>query len=200
MNYEYIHPKKEFKAKDIKEAQLFFKNGDFILLSEKEIVDIDVKFYDNLIMGQQEYSPVGKSGFIKCKIDEKKPQYDSFFLYNAKEYVKDKKNYIKQRCINESAISHIRLFNENYWSVTIYGDIIACFEEEYLLLTFQDNKTYGSAEKDYHTINAGNVTKKNVEKILLDFENCDGFEIFPEEIQDIQRKSIMIVLLLFKKV
>ena len=53
-----------------------------------------------------------------------------------------------------------------------------------MILSFQENKAYGSYDKEYHTVNACNLTKSVVEKIGLDFENCDGFDIYAEEIQE----------------
>ena len=186
MSYEYTCPKKQFNAREIKKAQIFFRNGDYFELSCREIIDIDIQFYDTLIAGERGFCPVGKSGFIKCKINDKKPKYDSSLVYDRKEYYKSRKNYLEQRCVNEGGVYYVRLFDENSWHYGVYGDIVVYKEDDYLILKFQANKIYGLSDQNFHVVRALNVTKQVVEKIDLDFENCDGIEIFKEEIQDIQ--------------
>lgn len=186
MSYEYVCPKKQFQKEEIEKAQVFFRNGDFFELAKGEIVDIDIQFYDKLIAGEKGFCPVVKSGFIKCKLGKNKPRYDSSLLYNKKEYSKNRKQYLEERCVNEGGVYYIRLFDENYWHYAIYGDVVAYKDGEGLVFSFEQNKTYGSSDKSYHTVMAPNVTKQVIEKIDLDFENCDDIEIFQEEIEDMQ--------------
>ena len=186
MSYEFVCPKKDFNKKDITKAQMFFRNGDYFELSGKEIVDINLQFYDTLIANEKGFSPVVKSGYIRCKFSKLAPKYDSSLLYNAKAYKKDRKKYLEERCLNEGELYYARLFDEYHWHDGIFGDITAYKDGNEIVLAFQANKTYGSADKTYHTVNALNVTKQAVEKIDLDFENCDGIEIFQEEIIDMQ--------------
>lgn len=186
MSYEYVCPKKEFSAKEIEKAQIFFRNGDFFELAKGEILDICLQFYDTLIAGERGFCPVVKSGFIKCKLKKNKPRYDSSLVYNRKEYAKDRKSYLEERCVHEGGIYYIRLFDEYHWYYAIYGDIVADKEGDTLVLSFQENKTNGSFDKSYHSVMIPNVTKQVVRKINLDFENCDGIEVFQEEIEDMQ--------------
>ena len=186
MSYEFVCPKKEFKKKEISKAQVFFRNGDCFEVSGREILDISLQFYDNLIVNEKGFSPVVKSGYIKCKFDRLAPKYDSSLLYNQKEYKKDRKTYLEERCVNEGGLYYIRLFDENNWHDGIFGDIVAYKDGDVVVLSFQANRTYGTADKNYHTVMAPNVTKQAVEKIVLDFENCDNFEVFQEEILDMQ--------------
>ena len=184
MSYEYVCQKVKFNAKEFFEAQIFFRNGDYFELSKGEIIEMDIQFYDTLIEGERGFCPVAKSGFIKCKIKEKTPTYSRAFVYNQKEWAKNRKEYLEQRCVNEGGIYYLRLFDHNHWHYGIYAEIVAYLENGYLILRFQENKTYGSADKEYHTVNACNLTKSVIEKIDLDFENCDGFDIYQEEIQE----------------
>lgn len=186
MSYEFVCPKKEFKKKEISKAQVFFRNGDYFELSGNEIVDISLQFYDTLIANEKGFSPVVKSGYIKCKFNKLAPRHDSSMLYNLKEYKKDRKTYLEERCVNEGGVYYIRLFNENNWHDGIFGDIVVYKDGDVVVLSFQANRTYGTADKNYHIVMAPNVTKQVVEKIDLDFENCDSFEIFQEEILDMQ--------------
>ena len=111
MSYEYVCQKVKFDAKEFVEAQIFFRNGDYFELSEGEIVEIDVQFYDTLIAGESGFCPVVKEGFIKCKIKEKKPKGCSAFVYNQKEWAKNRKEYLEQRYVKEGGF--ITLFDKN---------------------------------------------------------------------------------------
>jgi len=184
--YEYSCPKKEYDIKDVYGAQLFFRNGDYIELQKEEIIDVSLQFYDTLVAGEKGFCPVAKSGYIKCKLKEKRTKYDRALLYNEKEFRKDKKQCLENRFLNEGGLFYVRLFNEYCWHMGIYGDIVASKDGEYLLFSFKENETYGTFDDGYHKVKAPNITRKAVEKITLDFENCDGFEIFQEEIIDVQ--------------
>jgi hypothetical protein len=138
-----------------------------------------------LIAGERGFCPVAKSGFIKCKIKEKAPKYTCAFVYDQKEYAKNRKEYLEQRCVNEGGIYYLRLFDRNHWHYGIYVEAVASLEGGYMILRFQENQTYGSADKEYYTVNVCNLTRSNIEKICLDFENCDSFDIYQEEIQEI---------------
>ena len=186
MSYEYVYPKKKFQKDEVEKVQVFFRNGDFFELAKGEIADIDVQFYDSLIAGEKGFCPVVKSGFIKCKLGKNKPRYDSSLVYDRKEYSRNRKDYLEERCVNEGGVYYIRLFDENHWHTAIFGDVIAHKDGDMLVFSFQENKTYGSFDKSYHTVMIPNVSKQVVEKINLDFENCDGIEIFQEEIEDMQ--------------
>lgn len=184
MNHEYVCQKVKFTAKEFNEAQVFFRNGDYFELAKGEIVEMDIQFYDTLIAEERGFCPVARAGFIKCKIKDRTPKYCRAFVYNQKEYAKDRKEYLEQRCVKEGGIYYLRLLDDNHWHYGIYADVVAYLEEGYLILSFQENKAYGSYDKEYHTVNACNLTKSVVEKIGLDFENCDGFDIYAEEIQE----------------
>lgn len=186
MSYEFTCKKEELKKENIKKAQVFFRNGDFFELTGSEIISISLQFYDTLIANEQGFSPVVKSGYIKCKLKKSAPKYDNSFLYNDNEYVANRKLYLEERCVNEGGIYYFRLFDKYCWHHGIFGDVIAVKDGDYIIFTFQENKIYGSAEKNYHTLMAPNVTKKAVEKICLDFENCESFDVFKEEIVDMQ--------------
>ena len=185
MSYEYVCQKVKFSANKFYEAQMFFRNGDYFELSKGEIIEIDINFYDTLIAGEHGFCPIAKSGFIKCKIKEKAPKHARAFVYNQNEYAKNRKEYLEQRCVNEGGIYYLRLFDCNHWHYSIYVETVASLENGYMILRFQENQTYGSADKEYHTVNTCNITKTIVEKICLDFENCDSFDIYQEEIQEI---------------
>lgn len=187
MSMEYIYPKKKFEKKDINFLYLFFDNGDYISLHGSEVIDIKVNLYDRLVWREQGASPVAESGFLKLKVNKKnKAIYNEVFLYNAKEYRRDRKGYIEQRCIREGGIKCVRLFDENNWHNTIYGNIVGETDGEFLVLKFLSQPNFGSADSDKHIIFLNDVSKSLIQSIDLDFENCEDFTIYKNEIQDIQ--------------
>ena len=186
MNFEYFYPKKKFERENISKALVFFKNGDFLEIHKNEIVAVSVNFYDNLIWNFREASPTVESGFIKLRIQEGKSKFESRFLHNQKEYTKNRKEYIENRLVKEGLIDRICIFDENSWHDTLFGDAYAELEGDYLFIRYQPNNLYGSYANENHTINLGVVTKSIIEKIYLSFENCESFEIYQEEIIDIQ--------------
>ena len=184
MNCEYFCKKNIFEPRKIEMAQIFFANGDFMTLKKREIIDLAITFYDELCVGERGFCPVVKSGFIKCKIQSK--HNGSMLVCENSEYGDNAKEYFENRCIKENGIRYMRVFDENCWHVPFYCLATARKQDDFLIFEFQEGISCGSAENSCHTLRARSVTKKNIEKILLDFENCEDFEIFPEEIKDMQ--------------
>ena len=185
MNCEYFCEKKTLIANGVEEAQIFFLNGDFFTLTKKEILEVSIKFYDELCAGERGFCAVAKSGFLKCKINGKKHRGNQL-LYEDKEYGKDIKTYLENRCVKEGGIRYMRLFDENHWHVPFYCIADARMEDDLLIFEFQEQVGFAAADSEYHTVRARAIKKEAVEKIDLDFENCDGIEIFQEEIQEMQ--------------
>lgn len=185
--FEYFTPKKKFKKKDFEFMYLFFDNGDYFSLHGCEIAEIQLKLYDRLVWGEGGFCPVAESGYIKLRVRKKnKALYDGMFLYNAEEYIKDRKSYIENRCVKEGGIKCVRLFDENHWHNTIYGDIVAATDGEFLLLNFLSRPNSGQCNSDKNIIYLNDVSLPMIESINLDFENCENFTIYKNEISDIQ--------------
>ena len=184
MNYEYVCEKKKYDLNNVEEAQILLLNGDFICLSKKEILNIEVVLYDKLVPFNNCYFPVAKSGFIKMKINNKKPKYDDSSVYDEKEYTKDRKSYIEKVCIEEGVFA-IRLFDDLNWHDTIIGNIVAKKEGDFLILVFSEFTSLGSADKENHVIKLKNIKKKDIRVLQLDFENCDGIDVYQDEIKEI---------------
>lgn len=185
MNCEYTCKKKKYDLKEIGNAQILFSNGDFIELSGKEIVGLDLSLYDRLVYFHNCYFPVAKSGNIKFKIINKKPKYDNSSVYNQKEYLKDRKAYIENRLVKEGCVFAVRFFNELNWHDTILGDITAKKEDDFLILTFCERLSGGSADSENHFINLKNVRKEDFRILDISFENCDRMVVYQKEIKEI---------------
>ena len=186
MNSEYFCKKKSLNPREIEMAQIFFANGDFVTLSKKEIVDISIVFYDELRIGERGFCPAAKGGFLKCRINGKSRHRGENLLCECSEYGNNFKEYFENRCTKENGIRYMRIFDENHWHVPFYCIVNARKQDDLLVFEFEEGVGCGSADSDCHTVRARSITKGIVEKILLDFENCDSFEIFSEEIEDMK--------------
>lgn len=184
---KYIYPKKKFNKKDVDFMYLFFDNGDYFSLHGSEVVDMKLNLYDRLIWGERGVCPVVESGYIKLDVKKRnKAIYDGYFLYNAKKYRGDRKTYIVNRLVSEGGISHVRLFDENNWHDTLCGNITAEMEGEFLILKFLPQEKFGSSDGENHVILLNEIGKTIVNSIDLDFENCESFYVYKDEIQDMQ--------------
>ena len=184
----YYLPKADFGDGQVKKLRLFFDNGDYLTFCEKEISYIDINFYDRMIWYNGEICRVANSGTIRLSVKEEKHDYKGIdgFLKNEKEYLNDTAAYIKNRCVNEGGISYIMLFNEDNWSETIFGDIVANEENDCLVLNFNENDKYGTSDGKNNYIELNDLSKDIINNICLDFENCEGINIYQDEIIDIK--------------
>ncbi len=129
----------------------------------------------------------GGKRVIKLKVDQTNHSlYHDVFLYNAEEYNRNRKTYIENRCVNEGGIKSVRLFNENNWHDTIYGNIVRELKDGFLILKFLNQPNLGSSSDEKHEVRLNSISKSIIRSIDLDFENCEGFTIYDEEISEIQ--------------
>lgn len=186
MDYEYTSKKKKYELENIERAQILFLNGDFIEISGKEILGLEISLYDRLVHFNNCYVPFVKSGFIKMKISNKKPKYDGSSVYNEKEYGKARKSYIENRCIEEGGFFAIRFFDDLNWADTILGNIIVEKDSDFLIVSFLEYPSLGSSAGENYVINLKDVNKKDFRVVCLDFENCDGIDVYQDEIKEIK--------------
>jgi hypothetical protein len=184
MGLRYTYPKEKLNFK-IHNLYIFFYDGNYISISEQEIVSANINYYDKPIWEEDCYCPVAESGFIKLKISKKIQRNQYVFLHDESKYIKDRKFYIENRCVNEGQIKGILLYDENNWHLSVFGNIVAVMDGEYLLIKFVKNDVYGSANGKDLAICLNEVDKSDIFKIDLDFENCESFYVYSDEILDI---------------
>ena len=181
----YTVPKKVFsKDSKIEEIMIFFTNGDFLTIRKNEICSASITFYDKLIKHKLEFYAVGHSGFIKLRIQSGKAKSEKRHLSNPKEYNLNRKEYIQNRLVNMGDIAFIKLFNQLNWSDCIFGDIYATLEGDYLYIRFKENDKYGAWQSDTHCVDIAPLSKELIFKMDLDFENCDGIDVYSDEIKE----------------
>lgn len=183
MRSEYFYPPKTLVKANIEFAQVVFQNGDYLTIKKNEILEASLALCDELIRTGTGVCPILRTGFLKCRIQYcKRAKYQNVSLYNPQEYIKDRKSYIENRCVKEGKIKAIRVFDANDWHYTLYGEIVASVEGENMVLSFRNS----AQSNDSAVIRLKEPKKSTIGSIVLDFENCDTFRIYENEIMDIQ--------------
>lgn len=190
---EYKIKKEVFRKEDIHFMRIFFENGDYLPVSGRELQDFSVKLYDRLVLENNSYTrhccPVVESGFIKFKPTKKvKGFYTDAYLNNYREYSKDRSLYIKNRLISENDVKYVQIFDKNDWRHTLLGNITAQVDDNCVTLLFKQKNNNQSCNGEYHTISLPEVKKTMIKSLYLDFENCEGFDVYNDEIVDLQLK------------
>lgn len=182
----YTYPKIKYTKNGINKLLIFFENGDFVEVRGAEIINFSVNTYDKLVRSYKGYNPVAQSGYIKLKICKKFAFKDTeHFVYNESEFLKDRKSYIQNRCINESRITQIWFFDTYSWHKVLHCEAKAKMDEEFLMIEFLPQPQMGTFESSNHTVNIANLDKKDIHHIDLDFENCESFVVYRDEIQEV---------------
>lgn len=183
----YYYKKNFYSPKDVECAQIIFENKDCISLNKAEIIDFDFKFYDNMIIYNETIIPVVKSGFLKLKLSRyKSSRNDCPYMNNIKEYNKDRRKYIENLLCNNYGKITVRFFDTNSFHKSLNGNFKAIIEDEYLVLKAVDSYPLALSDNDCFSIELHNIAKSIIRKINLVFENCESFEIYKEEILDMQ--------------
>lgn len=183
---EYTVKKTNFGKKYTRFMYVFFENGDYITIDGSELLNISVNVYDKLIRHNNGFCALAESGCIELKIKERiKLDFNSNFLYNPQEHKNNRKKYIEQRCLKESCITEIWFFNKHYWHYELLGNFSVETDEEKLRLIVLPQPKIGNFSNDTHKIVLKEIKKKDVCCIDLDFENCESFMVFNNEIEEI---------------
>jgi hypothetical protein len=186
MNSTYTYPKIKYDKDEVEKMYVFFDNGDYFSIDNKEIISISITNYDKLVYHCKGYSPLVESGCIELKICDRIKSYESDqLLYNLKEYKRDRKSYIENRCVFESRITSVWLFYENNWTRILLGNIVAKMEVDLLIINFLPQAMLQGCSGSEHHIDLVNVNVSSVRFIDIDFENCEGFCVYKDEIQEI---------------
>lgn len=184
MNCKYEIEKQKIDINKIKTLEIFFDNGDYVTIQKNEIVSFNATFYDRLIIRDDEIHPVIKEGILKLKINPTKKNLNTYdCVFDRKEYINNRKEYIENRCVNHGEIDYIKVYDQYNWSHTYFGYTKATIENNELIISYiplNDDKS----DSKYHYIMLNNIKKDDIRYISLDFENCDGVDIYGTEIVD----------------
>lgn len=183
---EYTIAKQPMQKEDIKFLRIFFDNGDFIAISKKEIQNFEVNLYDKLVPWDDDLCPVAESGFLILSLNTNEHFiYNDVFVCDLKNYNTDRKAYIENRICNES-ITRICTFNEDNWHKSFLVNTTAKKVKNTLIINFIPLPIRQPCNGSQHSICLTEVKKSITNSIYLDFENCEGFTIYQNEIVDMQ--------------
>lgn len=186
MGQVYNIDKFSYNKQDIDFMWVFFDNGDYVSLSGKEVVSISITTYDMLVKHHRGVSPVVASGKIVLNLQNKITyNYSDSCVYNPKELKRARKEYIENRCLKESKITKIYLFDNNNWHKVLLGNIKVNKVDKHLIFEYVPQEHMGGFDSTEHFVNLGDINPKNIWSIDIDFENCEGFTVYQDEIKEI---------------
>ena len=182
----YRAPKK-LHIQSPERLHVVFQNGDCLHFSGGEVSDVSLTLCDRLLKWKDLFCPVCCEGVIRLTPFPRPPRYDETFLYSGEAYERDRRAYIKERLLGgEDTVVRIRLFDENNWSETVFGDIVCREEGDALLLCFCPHPRFGASNGDRFYLRMCDVEQERIDRISLYHENCDRFRLLSDEIKAIR--------------
>lgn len=179
----YYYKKENFKIDKIEYARIYFDNNEFVSLSKDEVLDFKFEYKDRLINFRDGIYPVINSGYINFNIKKySSGTIRSNFVCNEKEYIKNRKKYIFNRCI-EGKIVCIEFFNNKNWSMKVFGNFNSVIKDENMSFEILDSKNKILSEDFY--IDLPIIKKGNVNKIDLIFENCENLVLLKQDLLEV---------------
>lgn len=182
----YYAPKLKIEKQDVRQVRLCFDNGDFVELKTSEFVDLKLNTYDKLVRCYDGFCPVICSGFLKLKICAKRA-FNSFphLVSDEYSYLKNRKEYIENKCTKGERITEIWLYNSYNWHLVLKCSVSAKIDGEFLILEFLQVQNMGECESENHFVDISNLKKESIFSMDLDFENCDGINVYNSEIKEL---------------
>ena len=188
MTIKYTCKKQKYSKNGLSYMYVVFDNGELFTIKNPEINNLKIETYDKLVWHENGVCPVASGGYIKLKICNKKTYYatQNVVCYPEK-YMSDRKAYIEERCLTDRIVK-IMLFNALNCHKVIFVNAKAKKENDFLILEFLPVNNMGSFESDTHFVEFLPISKENIRKINLDFENCESITVYDNEILDIDLK------------
>lgn len=185
---KYILKKFNPKSVNYDHIELYFNEFEFIQIYKKEVIDIEIKFADQLISyGINRLSPLIYNGYIKLKIldnikdNDVSSCEDINFIENRKDYLE------KELPTTQRKIFFISFVDKYGIERYLLGETKLTYKDGYVYLTYSNSESLPTDSKYFYT-NLPYISKENIANLILDFSNIDQIEIEPSEIVDIKLK------------
>ena len=190
MNDIYYYPKNEGKIEieNIDFARLYFDNGDYIYLYKSDIKDLKLEYYDNLVKDYCDdgYCPYARSGYIRLNIKRHAGGiYTESNVHNKIDLKKNRKEFIRKRLVEDGGLFRIKVFNENNWSKTIFGNFVASIDGDDILINVYPKAIDKDFNSNMFKLTVPDLNEVDIRKLELILENCESIEIFEDEIEKI---------------
>ena len=178
----YYFKKEDLKFDNIEHLCLYFDNNELISLSKDEILDFSFEFQDRLVFYKDGIYPVVKVGYINFNIKK----YSSGtvrenFIYNEKDYRKNRKEYIINRCM-EGGIVFVKFFFWNYKSIKVFGNFKPILNDN---VSFQILDSNNESNSDKFFIDLPNPKKAHIDSVTLYFDNCDYVDLLHDDLFEV---------------
>ncbi len=176
----YTFNKNEFLIKQISKIELHFTNNDFLELSSLELVDKSIKLCDRLQRVGKGYCFFASEIILKFKIFSKRPKgYTAEYLCAKKQFLRNRKAYIENRCVNEQDLRNVQFYDNNNWHIDLFSNYTAEMDGEFLVIK---GNYQGKSDDKEGSIYLRDIQLKDICYIHLDFENCEYFDVYNDEI------------------
>lgn len=174
---------KQSTPKNIEQMYLLFDNGEYVGIHHSEIRQVSLCFYDRLEYRGRSFAPVAHSGCIRLRIQQKYAKHEHAVADECA-FHRDPRAYIARLC-TQGSLKEVWCFDQNHWHLRILCRASATMEEDCLVLHVLPQPWMGPHDSDRHRIELPPLRKHDIERIDIDFENCDGFTVFADEIREL---------------
>lgn len=179
----YYFKKEDLKLNNIEYVRLYFDNNEYISLYKDEILDYEFIYQDRLISYRDGIYPYAKTGYINFNIRKySSGTVKSNFIYNEKAYIKNRKQYILDRCM-DGGICCIEFFDNNNWSMKVFGNFNPIVKNDAMSFEILDSKNKNISDTFY--IDMLDIKKDKLLKLHLDFENCEGIYLYESDLLEV---------------
>lgn len=184
MNNKFYHTKTpEFGLDELAFLEICFDNGEVIIVTKNDVVDFAFTYYDRLVTHGRGFCPVARSGQLRLNIKDGEAVINDSFL-NSNTDDLNSIDFLKKRFL-KGGISSLRFFDDNNWHYNNMGNFSPIVDGEYIIIEAYPNPLDEPFESDYFTVEPISLTKAHIFKIYFSLENCEGFDIFVNEIDSI---------------
>ena len=184
MKNMYFHKKSFVKKNELDSIMVVLDNGEYFTLHKKEVVDYNLVFLDKLMWFDCCACPVAKSGYIKLRINNK-PEYNLGLLHSYKECRMYKKGFIEQKILDDCRVVSFIFTDKCGDDYGVLGNYKASLEDDCIVIRVVENDDV-SFQSNKFSIQLNPIRRPFIEKIKFKFDGEDSFEVFQEEIEDIQ--------------
>ena len=179
----YHFKKMNITKNDVSWIELRFDNGDTVPLVHGEIYNLSISLCDKLIVKENTFTPVAADGYIKLKLSNKQRILNAYSdVKKYEEYLKDRRRYLTHRLVRSNDLCKISLFNSDNWSIDIDCRATAHEDGECVIVQFISQPIFGESGGAELIIELKDPDIKDIDRIDLDFENCEHYRVYRDEI------------------
>lgn len=179
---KYIHEKYMMPIKEVEFIYVIFSNGSHIELRKEEIIDFDFAFYDELIMHNDEFIKKAFNGYITLDISNRDNKFKRSLEKSFE--VGKRKQEIENILLNDNNVTRLRFFNENNYSEYVQGNFVTSKKGDKIKISAVPDTFEHNHEEKHFFVKIPDYKIDDILSINFDFENCEHFTIYNDEIKE----------------